>query len=81
MIRSRIASHRHYPALARRRGVEGVVKLSLARRADGSVDVAVVRGADPMLDDAARKAVLASAPLPRFRDGLQIELEYRLTSP
>lgn len=81
IIRSRIASHRRYPALARHRGVEGVVTLSLLHRADGTVDVQVVRGADPMLDEAARRAVLSSAPLPRFRDGLRIELEYRLSAP
>ena len=80
-IRSRIVQHRRYPALARRRGIEGTVRLSLAVRADGSVDVFVVRGADPMLDEAAREAVLAAAPLPVVRQRMEIDLEYRLVEP
>lgn len=80
-IRARIAAHRRYPALARQRGIEGTVRLSLQVRPDGSVDVAVVRGADPMLDEAAREAVLASAPLPPTRERLEIDLEYHLLSP
>ena len=77
-IADMIRSHRRYPALARRRGIEGTVGLALAIDDDGSVHVEVVRSADPMLDDAAREAVLAAAPLPVVHGPLTIDLEFRL---
>ena len=78
IIGDRIRSHRHYPALARRRGVEGTVWLSLAIGRDGSVTADVIRGADPVLDCAAREAALSAAPLP-FVDGpVEVPLTFRL---
>lgn len=77
-ILARVRAHRYYPTLARRRGIEGTVGLSLTIAADGSVAVRVVRSADPSLDEAARQAVLASAPLPVVPGRLDLDLEYRL---
>ena len=78
LIAERIREHRRYPTLARRRGLQGTVWLSLAIAPDGSVDARVSRGADPLLDEAAREAALAAAPLP-FVDGtVEVPLTFRL---
>lgn len=78
LIVDRIRAHRQYPPLARRRGIEGTVGLRIAIRGDGSVDVRVVRSADPSLDEAARQAVLAAAPLPSVAGPLDLDLAFRL---
>jgi protein TonB len=79
LLRQRIREHRRYPELARRRGIEGVVGLHFQVRSDGSVaDLAVTRSADESLDEAAREAVLAAAPLPPVAGVVEIDLEFRL---
>ena len=76
---ARIRAHRRYPELARRQGIEGTVGLRFHVRPDGSAEIEVVRSADPSLDEAAREAVIAAAPLPRLQGPQEIDLDFRLT--
>ena len=80
-ILARIRAARRYPELARRRGIEGTVRLSFTVLGPGAPVVTVIRGADPALDEAAREAVLAAAPLPAIDGALEVELVFRLTDP
>ncbi len=76
--RARIRSHRRYPELSRRRGIEGVVGLAFRVQPDGHVtDLIVRRSADPALDEAAREAVLAAMPLPPLGE-VEIDLDFVL---
>lgn len=76
---ARIRAQRRYPELARRREIEGRVRVAFHVGGDGRVDRAVVRaGADPLLDDAALDAVRRAAPLPPIGDA-EVELDFRLT--
>ncbi|MCS6912390.1 MAG: energy transducer TonB [Myxococcales bacterium] len=78
-ILQQIAAHRHYPELARRRGIEGTVALRFRVGADGRAqDLEVIHSAHPWLDEAARQAVIRAAPLPPV-DGPQIvTIEFHL---
>jgi protein TonB len=79
---ARIRAQRRYPELARRRGVEGTVRLAFRVHADGSLAaLAVRRGADPLLDDAALAAVRAAVPLPPLPGEIEIDLAFRLQDP
>ena len=79
LVRSKIRSHRRYPELARRRGIEGKVEVSFRILSDGRVsELMVRRGADPMLDEAALAAVRAASPLPPFPEPLTVELDFGL---
>lgn len=76
---ARIRAQRRYPELARRREIEGRVRVSFRVGNDGRVEqVAVRAGADPLLDDAAVEAVRRAAPLPPIGDA-EVELDFRLT--
>ncbi|HEX2573520.1 MAG TPA: energy transducer TonB [Polyangia bacterium] len=78
-MRSKIRSHRRYPELARRRGIEGKVEVSFRILPDGQVtELMVRRSADPMLDEAALAAVRAASPLPPFPEPLTVELDFGL---
>lgn len=63
-LRAAIAAHKQYPALARRRGIEGEVKVSFTLLADGSVRDVRVSGGPRPLRSAARQAVHRAAQLP-----------------
>lgn len=79
LVRNKIRSHRHYPELAKRRGIEGKVEVSFRILPDGRVtELAVRRGADPLLDEAALAAVRAASPLPPFPEPLTVELDFGL---
>ena len=79
LVRSKIRSHRRYPELAQRQGIEGKVEVSFRILPDGRVTELVVRrGADPMLDEAALAAVRAASPLPPFPEPLTVELDFGL---
>jgi TonB family protein len=79
LVRNKIRSHRRYPELARRRGIEGKVEVSFRILPDGRVTELVVRrGADPILDEAALAAVRAASPLPPFPELLTVELDFGL---
>ena len=78
-LMARVRAHRHYPELARRRGIEGIVGVRFVSRGDGSAEVSVVRSADPLLDDAARAAVLAAGPFPALAGPREIDVAFLLT--
>lgn len=63
----------HYPAEARRRGLEGELRLLVAIRADGSVkQVRILESSGHrLLDNAARRIVHLAAPYPRFNGEMQ----------
>jgi protein TonB len=66
-VRALIAKHKRYPPLAKRRGIEGSLLLRLAVAADGSVEVDVIESSgtgSALLEEGARAAVAAVAPLP-----------------
>ncbi|SHF17925.1 outer membrane transport energization protein TonB [Desulfacinum infernum DSM 9756] len=67
-VRRRIARHKHYPAAARRRQLEGRVTVRFAIRPDGSADgLKVVESSGvSVLDRAALEAVRRAAPFPGF---------------
>ena len=76
-VRSRAALD--YPKVARRRGLEGTVELRFRVRGDGRVTgLEVLRSAGPVLDQAARAAVEAAAPLPYYPGAVTLPLRYRL---
>jgi TonB family protein len=89
LVRARILAHRHYPSLARLRHQEGLVRVRFSLSPGGTLrkDVEVVRPSGyHLLDEQARRCVLAAAPFPPFpvelqRDHLTIEVPivYRLT--
>ena len=58
----------HYPAEARRKGLEGELRLLVAIKADGSVKTVRIleSSGHRLLDNAARRIVYLSAPYPRF---------------
>jgi periplasmic protein TonB len=63
-LRAAIAAHKSYPAMARRRGIEGNVKVSFTLLADGNVrDIRVTGGPRP-LRNAARQAINRAVQLP-----------------
>lgn len=75
---ARIRAHRHYPELARRRGIEGTVGIAFHVAPDGEVsDLAVRHSADPALDQAALDAVRKAAPLPPL-GAVEVELDFHL---
>jgi protein TonB len=82
-VLDRIRAARHYPELARRRGIEGVVTIGFRVLADGKVaDLRVRRGAAPALDEAALDAVRRAAPLPAALAAsgpLEVDLDFRLS--
>jgi TonB family protein len=82
LIAARVAAQRHYPLLARRRGLEGLVLVEFAVGDDGVArDVAVVQSAGAVLDEAARTAVLRARALPRVAGRVQVPVRFRLTDP
>ncbi len=78
----RIAAMRQYPAMARRRGIEGVVTIELAIAADGTVrHLEIGRGGPRILHRATRDAVERAAPFPpppAELGTLRIPIRYRL---
>jgi protein TonB len=75
---SRIMAQRRYPELARRRGVEGRVRIGFHVDGTGRVDAfRVVKSADDLLDDAAREAVERAAPLPPLGD-VEVDVDFHL---
>jgi protein TonB len=76
---SRVRAARRYPELARRRELEGTVRVGFAVAPDGRpLGLRVVRSADPLLDEAAREAVERAAPLPLVEGPIELDLEFQL---
>jgi TonB family protein len=75
---ARIRSARRYPELARRREIEGRVRVAFTVAPDGRVErISVKRSADPLLDEAACDAVRRAAPLPPIGNA-EIEIDFHL---
>lgn len=64
LLQSHIAAHKFYPAMARRRGVEGEVEVSFVLLSDGGARDIRVHGGPGMLRSAARQAVQKALRLP-----------------
>ena len=78
----KIARARHYPELARRRGLEGVVTVEFRVLPDGAVSgVRVRRGIAAALDEAALDAVRRAAPFPAALAGgpFEVDLDFHLS--
>ena len=83
IVRKRLGDAAHYPALARRAGCEGVVKLEFDVDAAGNIsNVRVVAGSgSDILDNGARESVERCSPLPPPPKGdvhLLFSFRYRL---
>jgi TonB family protein len=63
-----------YPALARRAGVEGIVKLQVRVIKDGRVEVQKLLEGAPVLADAAMDAVKSWRAKPVWMDGKQVDI-------
>lgn len=78
-IRQAVNRHRHYPRLARRRGIEGRVILAFRLSRTGSISrVKVVRSAGRLLDKAALAALRRAAPLPYYPDWVHLPVVFQL---
>lgn len=80
MIRRAIDRSKHYPLIAKKRGVEGTVSLEFTINGRGrpeNVRVVKSSGSD-MLDAAALRTVSAAAPLPVVEGVLEIPIVYRI---
>ncbi|MFA7096579.1 MAG: TonB family protein [Gammaproteobacteria bacterium] len=81
---SHIERSKFYPTSARRRGLEGVVKVSFVLLADGRIRDLAVSGAHSILEKAAAEAMRQALPLPRPPAGIacphhvQFGMEFRL---
>jgi len=64
-VMAHIEKHKWYPKAARRRGIEGEVRVSFTLLPDGSAQKIVVENAPPILLTAARKAVEKAVPMPK----------------
>ncbi|MGB7283787.1 MAG: energy transducer TonB [Candidatus Acidiferrum sp.] len=65
--------HPIYPELAQRAGIEGIVKLQVKVRTDGSVEVQKVLQGEPVLADAAMDAVKRWRAIPAMINGTRVE--------
>lgn len=78
-IHGAIARHRHYPSIARRRGLEGTVLLSFRVSSQGAVEeVQVLESAGTLLDRAAMQALRRAAPLPFYPEPIRVPVVFRL---
>ena len=81
-IRARIQDRKHYPALARKRSVEGRVVARIAIGVDGQIAaVELDGGSHQLLRTATAAAIRASAPYPAPPDGaitIELPIEYAL---
>lgn len=65
-----IEKRKSYPRAARRRGVEGSIKVSFTLGCDGTVSNIRTTGGHKLLKKSASKAVMASLPLPKPPTGI-----------
>jgi protein TonB len=83
LVRARIQAERRYSAMARRRGVEGVVTVRLSVAPSGKVSKVLVEDGAPMLlSKSTEEAVERAGPFPPPPAGLgvlRIPVRYRLT--
>ncbi len=78
-VLQRVRARRHYPAPARRRGIEGTVRVRFRVRADGTVEGLAADGGHRLLRLAALAAVRRAAPFPAPPAGLGAPVTVRYT--
>jgi TonB family protein len=66
-----------YPELARKLHITGMVRLEVKVAADGKVKSVVVRGGNPVLADAAEKAVAKWRYMPGEEETLSVEVNFK----
>ncbi len=64
LVLRRVEQHKRYPRLARRRGLEGELRIFLALDASGRIQALQVRGGHRLLRGAAEQAVKNALPFP-----------------
>lgn len=80
LLRQRIENAKHYPAMARRLGMEGTVHVEFQIARDGSIETLnVVKSSGyPLLDEASVQAIKRAAPLPIVPGKIRVPISYRL---
>jgi len=79
-VMAHIEQHKWYPKAARRRGIEGEVRVRFTLLPDGSAKALIVENGPEMLVSAARKAVEKATPMPKppAKIHCPIECEFRM---
>ncbi len=80
-IRAAIEKATDYPALARRRGIEGTVITGFRINNKGLPEgITVIKSSGySLLDNAAKETVMKAAPLPSVKGDIEIPITFRLT--
>lgn len=75
-----IEAHKYYPRSARKKGIQGHVKVSFSLSPSGNISAINVKGGSAILQRAAFKAVNASLPLPKPPESIEevLPIEYRM---
>jgi protein TonB len=75
-----IEAHKFYPTVARRRRLEGQVQVSFTVQANGDVSDLHASDGQPLLEEAAKKTVQRSLPLPspEGRVGMPLTISYHM---
>jgi protein TonB len=80
-IRAAIEKAKKYPALARRRGIEGTVTAEFRINSRGMPDeIRITKSSGySLLDNAAKETIISAAPLPSVTGNIEIPITFRLT--
>ncbi len=65
MLMAHIEAHKFYPSTARRRGIQGDVRISFLLLADGTTKQIRANGSSRILQTAAKTAVIKAVPMPQ----------------
>lgn len=71
-LMAHIDSYKQYPRAARRRGIEGDVRVAFTLHAGGTIEGLEVSGDEHLLTQAAEEAMAAALPLPLPPDGVTL---------
>ena len=72
-----IDNHKYYPRKARRRGIEGEIKIVFYLHKDGSISDLQVSGGSKVLRRAAKKAVQKALALPSPPESMHLQEQIR----
>ncbi len=64
LVRNHIGAHKHYPRIARKRHIEGKIKVSFTLLADGSIKNLLINGKRSVLKKATKEAIANALPMP-----------------
>lgn len=78
-LMAHIESYKHYPRAARRRGIEGEVRIRFTLHQAGRMSALVVDGEQRVLVSAARDAVEAAEPMPLPPDSMPLPWDVSFT--